>query len=91
MGDDGLDDGAAGYWALTNACVMYASGWSGRVDPEGPSEDPGGGVHARRTSEMSWAPSRRLALWLRGPSQGLLNVGTLSARMAVLRSCALDI
>jgi hypothetical protein len=40
---------------------------------------------------MSWVPSRRLTLWLRERPQGLLNVGTLSARMAVLRSCALDI
>jgi hypothetical protein len=42
----------------------------------------------RSCSEMSWAPSRGLTLWLRGPSQGLLNVGALSARMAVLRSGA---
>jgi hypothetical protein len=44
----------------------------------------------RGRRRMSWAPSRgRVDVMAKRP-QGLLNVGTLSARMAVLRSCALD-
>jgi hypothetical protein len=40
MGDDGLDDDDAGYWALANARVKYANGWSGCVGLKEPREDP---------------------------------------------------
>jgi hypothetical protein len=45
---------------------------------------------ARVTQNNALGPVPEVDVMAKRP-QGLLNVGTLSARMAVLRSCALDI
>jgi hypothetical protein len=46
---------------------------------------------APRRRQMSWAPRPGEVDVMAKRAQGLLNVGFLSARMAVLRSCALGI
>jgi hypothetical protein len=51
----------------------------------------GYGHWSRKLSELNvLGPVPEVDVMAKRP-QGLLNVGTLSARMAVLRSCALDI